>query len=270
MDFTRDGHIHSHYCPHGTNDSFEQYINTAIERGLKEITFTEHLPLPAYIMDNKKFMDECSPNKETMYKYFEEATTVKEKYKDKIKINVGCEVDYIEGYEDKITEMLNEFSKYIDDAILSVHFIKIGDNKYTDIDGEEGFCRAAVTLGSTEKVYDKYYETLLMAVKSDLGKFKPKRIGHPNLIRIFNKLYKCHYNNEKLLTELAEEIKDRDYEVDVNTAGIRKVYCGEIYVNGFFKKLVKKLGIKEVFGSDAHNSNDVGKGFELYKDDINE
>ncbi len=33
----KDGHIHSHYCPHGTNDSFEMYIENAIKNGYDEI-----------------------------------------------------------------------------------------------------------------------------------------------------------------------------------------------------------------------------------------
>ncbi len=36
----KDGHIHSHYCPHGTNDSFEMYIENAIKNGYDEISCT--------------------------------------------------------------------------------------------------------------------------------------------------------------------------------------------------------------------------------------
>ena len=39
----------------------------------------------------------------------------------------------------------------------------------TDIDGKEGFEKAIRVLGSTEKVYDKYYQTLLKAIRADLG-----------------------------------------------------------------------------------------------------
>ena len=47
----KDGHIHSPYCPHGTKDSFEKYIEKALEEGLEEISFTEHLPLPKKITE---------------------------------------------------------------------------------------------------------------------------------------------------------------------------------------------------------------------------
>ena len=32
----KDGHMHSPYCPHGTSDSFEQYIEKALEKDFKK------------------------------------------------------------------------------------------------------------------------------------------------------------------------------------------------------------------------------------------
>lgn len=253
--------MHSPYCPHGTQDSFEMYIKKALAEGLKEITFTEHMPFPCYFIDDKEFLDECAPSKEVIDIYLGEVEKVKQKYQDEIKINIGLEVDFIEGYEEQIKKLLDIYGPKLEDGLLSVHFVKIGD-EYTAIDGREGFERALEVLGTTEKVYDKYYETLLKAITADLGQYKPRRIGHPNLIRIFNQLYPIDYNNKDLLEEIVQEIKKRDYEVDVNTAGLRKPYCGEIYVSGVFKELVNKYGIKKVYGSDSHTASDVGRDFD--------
>jgi len=257
----RDGHIHSPYCPHGTKDSFEMYVEKALIEGLEEMTFTEHMPFPAYFDDDIKFLDECSPTKDVIEKYFEDVEKLKLKYKDKIKINMGLEVDFLEGYEDETKDLLDIYGTKLEDGILSVHFIKI-DNKYVAIDWKPGFEEALEKLGTIEKIYDKYYETLLKAIKSDLGEFKPKRIGHPNLIRIFNKLYPIEYKNKELLEEIVKELKNRDYEVDVNTAGLRKPYCGEIYVSDIFKELVDKYEVKKVYGSDSHTASDIGRDFD--------
>lgn len=256
----RDGHIHSPFCPHGTDDSMESYVENALNNNLVEMTFTEHMPLPEYFLEDREFQDECATPKDKMMDYFKAAKEIKEKYKDKIKINVGMEVDFVEGIEERIVEFLNEYGPYMEDGLLSVHYIKMGD-KHIDIDGKKGFRTAVEYYGSIEKVYDKYYETLLMAVKYDLGKYKPKRIGHPNLIRTFNKLFPIEYNNYELLDELAKAIKLRDYEVDVNTSGLRKPYCGEIYVSGIFNELVEKYNIRKVYGSDSHASKDVASDF---------
>lgn len=257
----RDGHIHSPYCPHGTKDAFELYVEKALQEGLEEMTFTEHMPFPEYFMEDKEFLDECAPKDEAIKKYFKDVELLKIKYENKIKINLGLEVDFVEGYEEKIKKLLEIYGPKLEDGLLSVHFIKIG-NEYTAIDGKEGFERALEVLGTVEKVYDKYYETLLLAIKSDLGEYKPKRIGHPNLIRIFNKLYPFDYKNYELLEEIVKEIKQRAYEVDVNTAGLRKPYCGEIYVADVFKELVNKYEVKKVYGSDSHTAKDIGRDFD--------
>lgn len=257
----RDGHIHSPYCPHGTNDSLDMYIEKALREGLKEITFTEHMPFPCYFMENKKFLDECSPTDEVIKKYFKAVENLKLKYSNKIKINIGLEVDFIDGYEEETKKLLEIYGPKLEDALLSVHFVKI-NGEYMAIDGRDGFEKALSLLGSTEKVYDKYYETLLKAIKADLGEFKPRRIGHPNLIRIFNQLYPLEYKNTDLLEKIVIEIKKRGYEVDVNTAGLRKPYCGEIYVSGIFKELIDKYEVIKVYGSDSHTASDVGRVFD--------
>lgn len=257
----RDGHIHSPYCPHGTKDSFEMYVEKALLEGLEEMTFTEHMPFPGYFIENKKFLDECALNERDTEKYFNDVEQLKLKYENKIKINLGLEVDFVDGYEEETKRLLNIYGPKLEDSILSVHFIKI-DGKYTAIDWKPGFEEALKELGSVESIYDKYYETLLKAIQADLGEFKPRRIGHPNLIRIFNNLYPLEYKNKELLEEIVKELKEKDYEVDVNTAGLRKPYCGEIYVSDMFKELIEKYEVKKVYGSDSHTASDVGRDFD--------
>lgn len=256
----RDGHIHSHYCPHGTNDAFELYVEKALSIELEEISFTEHMPLSGDFMD-PEFLKSCSPTIDKIEEYIKELDYIKLKYKNKIKINTGFEVDYVEGFEGKTKELLDKYGEKLEDGLLSVHFVKF-ENLYYCVDASlKEFGKLVEVLGSVEKVYDSYYETLLKAIKADLGSYKPKRIGHPTLVRIFNKEYPLEYTNTKLLEEIVKEIKIRGYEVDFNTAGIRKPYCKEIYPTGIFAELVKHYDIKIVYGSDAHNALDVGRDF---------
>ena len=242
MNVKRDGHIHSHYCPHGSNDSFESYIKKAIEEEIEEITFTEHMPMPKGIVlegASSDFLETSSPGIEEIDEYFKEANYYKEKYKNKIKINVGLEVDYLEGREEFTTNILNEYGQYLDDAILSVHIGRY-NGKYYAFDCLESFEALLSDIGSVEKIYNLYYNTLLKGIKTNLGKYKPKRIGHPTLIRI---------------------VKDKDYEFDCNTAGLRKKFCGEIYPSGLLYELAIKNNINMVYGSDSHEAKDVGFNF---------
>ncbi|MHC1683382.1 MAG: histidinol-phosphatase HisJ [Clostridiaceae bacterium] len=255
----RDGHIHSPYCPHGTDDGFELYIKEAIKLGLEEISFTEHMPLSGEFMD-PEFLKTCAPSLNEIEGYFKELEKIKLKYINDIKINIGVEVDYIEGYEEETKEVLNKYGDKIEDSILSVHFIKIED-KYHCMDySAEEFGELVEKAGGVEKIYDIYYETLLKAIKADFGDFKPKRIGHPTLVRIFNKKFPLDYKNTKLLEDIVKEIKERSYQIDLNTAGLRKKYCREIYPSGKFAELIESYEIETVYGSDAHNALDVGKG----------
>ncbi|MBD7910712.1 MULTISPECIES: histidinol-phosphatase HisJ [Clostridium] len=256
----RDGHIHSPYCPHGTNDGFDKYVEKALEKGLKEISFTEHMPLPKGFIDEKIIL-ESSPKEEEFIKYLVELEQVKKKYGGKIKINIGTEIDYIEGLEKQTREILYKYGMNIEDSILSVHFLKI-DSKYYCIDYNKAvFNEVIEAIGSLEKLYDKYFQTLLKSIKSDMGIFKPKRIGHSTLVRIFNKEFPFEYKNRELLEEIVKEIKDRNYEIDHNTAGIRKEYCREEYPSGILMELIKKYNITEVYGSDAHRAEDVAYEF---------
>lgn len=65
-----------------------------------------------------------------MESYINDVKKIKEKYKDQIKINIGAEVDYIEGFEEEIKNNLNKYGEYLEDSILSVHMIKIEDKYY--------------------------------------------------------------------------------------------------------------------------------------------
>jgi histidinol-phosphatase (PHP family) len=178
----KDGHVHSHYCLHGSDDTFQMYIENAIKAGIDEISFTEHFPLPRGFEDPSPQKD-SSMDVEELEKYIKELQIVKKFYSGVIKINIGVEVDYIEGFEEKIKELLNKYGKDFEDSILSVHMVKY-NSKYYCIDyDKDSFGELVDILGGVDKVYDLYYDTLKKAINSDLGMYKPKRIGHLNLVR---------------------------------------------------------------------------------------
>lgn len=95
LNLKRDGHVHSPYCPHGSLDTFDMYIERALLNGISEITFTEHMPLT--LKKDPSPRNNSAMDEETLIKYLKAVKEIKDKYKDKIKINVGVEVDYIEG-----------------------------------------------------------------------------------------------------------------------------------------------------------------------------
>ena len=69
------------------------------------------------------------------------------------------------------------------------------------------------------------------------------------------------YKNNVLFEEIIKEIKERDYELDYNTAGLRKEFCKEVYPSGDFYEIALKNDVKMVYGSDSHFAKDVGYEF---------
>ncbi len=248
----KDGHIHSPYCPHGSKDALEDYVKRAIEIGLDEITFTEHLPLPENFKDPSPENDSAMSVNQ-LHKYMEEVRNLKYKYNDKIKINLGVEVDYLEGYEEETRRLLDKYGMYFDDSILSVHILNFNGEYYVIDYSKEEFENISNLMGGVSDVYYKYYKTLKKAVRTDLGEYKPKRIGHLNLVRKFNRVFPYNYDNNIVLEELLMLIKEKGYELDYNVSGLLKEYCKEPYISGHLLELVKKYKIPVVFGSDAHS-----------------
>ena len=264
IDVKKDGHMHSEVCPHGTKDPMEMYIKEAIDKGLNEITFTEHMPMVMGFYD-EELLKEAAPDEKGIEKYFERLQVLKEKYKNDLKINIGLEVDYIEDYEEETKKILNKYIHLLDEGILSVHFIKYNGKHYC-LDVIEGFQELFKDIKDLNKIYDIYFETIIKSINSKIGKDKIKRIGHPTLVRIFNKKYPLKYENWHLINKMIKAIKDNDYEVDVNTAGLRKPFCGELYPYNEILKVILESNIKCVYGSDSHQCQDVGYKFETIEE----
>jgi histidinol-phosphatase (PHP family) len=258
----RDGHVHTKFCPHGSKDSFENYVERALTLGYTEISFTEHAPLPEGYVDPTPLSDSAM-KKADLNAYFNEISQLKKQYAGKITINAGLEVDFIEGYEREITHFLNEVGPMLDDAILSVHFLK-ELNGYSCVDySPENFQRMISDYGSIEKVYQNYFRTVLKSVESDLGPYKPTRIGHITLVHKFQLKYPIDrlFNDE--IGQILQAIKDRNYELDYNGAGTAKPLCREPYPPAHIIKKANSLAIPLVYGSDAHQAKELGQGIPL-------
>ena len=107
----------------------------------------------AVVRTQNKFYEKVSPSK------YKEYFTVKPNFLKNFKDYIGRDYYTYDMGIDKLKEFLSKNKEFM----------------VKPIDGLGGLEKAIGLLGNIEKVYDKYYETLLKAVKSDLGKYKPKR-----------------------------------------------------------------------------------------------
>ncbi|SDJ69831.1 histidinol-phosphatase HisJ [Sediminibacillus albus] len=256
-----DFHVHSNFCPHGTTDKMEDYVLAAIEKGLQYISFTEHAPLPKAFNDPSPAGDSCM-NPDLAEDYFREGERLKAKYANQIKVTVGFEVDYLIGYEQETTALLNQWGGYLEDAILSVHMLQTPTDEYVCLDySPEEFNNIIKAFGSTDSVYENYYQTLLSAVKADLGPFKPRRIGHITLIEKFHQRFPVQRSFKQEIQTVLRNMAKYKLEIDVNASGYFKQYCQKSYPGTDIIKEANKLGIPLVPGSDSHERNHLTRGF---------
>ncbi|WP_117169549.1 histidinol-phosphatase HisJ [Paraliobacillus sediminis] len=268
MQVTGDFHVHTNFCPHGSSDLMEEYVLEAIEKDLAYISFTEHAPLPVTFVDPTPEKDSAM-RLEDVRSYIKEGNRLKEKYQDKITIFIGFEVDFIEGYQGETEQFLNQYGLELDDAILSVHMLKAPNGSYVCLDySAEEFKRIIGLFGSIDAVYKAYYQTVKRAVTQDLGKYKPTRIGHLTLIEKFVTLFPSTHPFDHELDELLKLIKEKEYQLDLNTAGLYKEHCKRIYPNQSVIAKANQLSIPFVTGSDSHVARTISRGFELLPEDI--
>ena len=260
----KDGHIHTPYCPHGTLDSFHRYIEKAIKHGFEEITFTEHAPLPAGFLDPTPQKD-SGMDLQQLENYISDLEQLKKQYKQDIVISTGLEVDYISNFEEETTKFLDTYGKYLDDAILSVHFLYY-QQKYVCIDySKETFLEFVQLTGEPLSIYKLYYKTVMDSIKSELGKYKPKRIGHITLVHKFQLALSEKINDEQYIREILQELKNSNLQLDLNSAGLAKPYCRESYPPLPFVQEARALGIPIIFGSDAHQVKDLHQFYKHFE-----
>ncbi|MCA0986373.1 histidinol-phosphatase HisJ [Guptibacillus algicola] len=256
-----DGHIHSPFCPHGTTDPLESYVEEAIKLGFSGLTFTEHAPLPSSFLDPVPLKDSGMSHKR-LEAYFDAVEKIKESYRNQIEIKCGLEVDYIEGFEEETKAFLDKVGSKLDDAILSVHFIH-HNYQYTCLDYSPGSFEELVTsLGSVDHVHKKYYETVLKSLTADLGVYKPKRLGHISLVNKFQEKFPYDNLSANLVTAILDEVKKQELSLDYNGAGTVKPLCKEPYPPSWVIEEAISRKIPLIYGSDAHSYKGIGQGFD--------
>ena len=237
-----DLHNHTTLCNHATG-SVEEYVKRAIELGVDEYGFACHAPMnfdPKYRMKLEE---------RAIYELW--VNEVKEKYKDKIKILLGYEVDYLKGY------MLDEIlDAKVDYLIGSVHFLQ-NKNEMWGFDNPE-FIGVYENI-DIDKIWEDYFNTIKEMAKTNYFDI----VGHLDLIKVFKFLPK---KDIRLIAKDAlKEIKKSNMVLEINPAGLRKP-IGEPYPSKELLEEAFALDIPITFGSDAHSVEQVGFGYETVID----
>ena len=259
--FDWDGHVHSGFCPHGSGHPTRDYVERAIRLGFRRVSILEHYPLPPDFPWPETARPVCfGPG--MVERYLDETLALRREFADRIEVLVGFEWDFLPGWERWTRSELDRVGLRVQDGLLSVHFVKGG---IVD-EAAEFFTRDVLPRvgGALEAAYEAYYDVLLDAVRSDLGEFKPRRLGHINLIRKFQVAIPAPGEYRERILAIVEEASAKGMQLDFNMSGLRQSRCGEPYLPEWLIERVKsgEPEIECVFGSDAHSPDEVGWGLE--------
>lgn len=230
-----DLHNHTTRCNHAEG-TVDEYLQRAIELGIDIYGFSEHAPMDFDPHYRLAF--------EEMEHYTQDVLEAKERYKDKINILLGYEVDYLPGHMDD--RVLNAKVDYL---IGSVHFI----DKWS-FDNPEFI--AGWKNKNIDEIWQAYFEATEAMAKS--GKFDI--VGHLDLIKIFKFMPKQDVRS--LAKDALQAIKKSNMVLEVNTAGLRKP-VGELYPSRALLEESYALDIPITFSSDAHSIEQIGFGYDL-------
>ncbi len=219
-------HTHTFRCNHASGTP-EEYIQRAIENGIKYMGFSEHIP---YI---------CRDGFEAHYRlptaqineYFDELYSLREKYKDKLDIKIGFEMEYYHGLFDSMFKNAVEYgAEYL---ILGQHFI---EEEHPD----GIYC---LKPNDNPEHFKKYVACVIDAIKSGVFTY----IAHPDVFDFTG--------DEKIYTDEMRRIciASAEYNVplEINFLGIRR---NRIYPNELFWKIAGEVGCPVTFGFDAHDT----------------
>lgn len=226
-------HTHTLFCD--GNDTPEELVLTAVNLGCKEIGFSGH----SYIPFDKGYC--MSPENEK--EYIKTVISLKEKYKDKIKIFLGIEQDYYSA--------LPEFD--YDYIIGSVHYVK-KDGVYISVDDTPEILENGVKEhynGDYYKLAEDYYKNV-----ADLyNKTKCNIIGHFDIVTKFNgnnRLFDT--DNPRYISAYKNALKElflTDCAFEINLQNSRK-QNKKIYPDSLIKKIIESADRKIIYSTDCH------------------
>jgi histidinol-phosphatase (PHP family) len=237
-----DYHVHTARCGHAVG-AMERYVEHAIEAGLVELGFSDHLFmywLAPGARDPELGMAEWEHDF-----YIEDVERCRAAYARDITIRLATEADYIPGHESQLEAILRRYDW--DYVIGSVHFVDgwgLDDTRY----------RAGYAEWDIDALYARYFD--LIGAAAETGLFDT--IGHADLVKKFG--YRPTVDQSEAYARLATRLAHAGVAVEVNTAGLRKIVA-EIYPHPELLRACRVAGVPTTLGSDAHAPGEVASAF---------
>ena len=244
-------HSHSFFCDGNGNP--EEYVNKAIDLGMKTLGISSHAPVPFetdWNMLSKKVPD-----------YLKTLMNLKDEYKEQITLLSAMEVDYIPGAMGPRNPQI--IGAGLDYVVGSVHFagtfpegtpFSIDDSTSWFVKGIE-----EIFEGDIKKLVKKYFELQ----REMLEHQPPQIIGHVDKVRMHNRnRFFFDETSDWYLEEIRSTLKlaaEKEVVVEVNTKYFDMAEQTFPSKNHF--SWMAENNIPITINSDAHNPEDLLSGF---------
>ena len=222
-------HAHTVRCHHAEGTERE-YIERAIEGGIKKMGFSDHIPFVFPDGHESGYRVSVAQAEE----YVAAINALKEEYKDRIELHVGFESEYYPLYFDKMYENAVRWgAEYL---ILGQHFIR---NEFP-----QGFyCGWQTDDNDHLKIYcDEVVEAI--------GKGVFTYVAHPDIFNFSGD--REFYRGQ--VRRICEAAKEHGTPLEINMLGIR---TNRHYPNEDFWQVAGEVGCTAVLGFDAHEAKDA-------------
>ena len=227
-----DYHTHSIYSD-GKN-TYEEILNQAIHKGLKQVGFSDHWCI---------YFPKWSVQKKDTKSLIDDITEIKNRNDLPLDVKFGLEVDYIENREQEIKDSIHMFP--VDYIIGSVHYV--GDWNFDTRD--HGYESKDI-----DRFYQEYFRLIQKAAKSGLFDI----MGHVDVVKKFS--YFPNYDLRPLYEETARVFSESDIVIELNTSGLDRP-CKEFYPSDEFLHYCYLYQVPITLGSDAHQAKEVARYF---------
>jgi histidinol-phosphatase (PHP family) len=233
--FTSNLHTHSKFSD-GDN-TLEEIVLAALEKGFVSLGFSEHAPSP--------YEKEVSMPLSRVEEYRQEFARLRQKYAGRIELYLGIELDALSPFD----------PAGLDYFIGSLHYVMDADGNAHCVDWKPEMMEDAIRTvggGDVRRFIGHYFDRLIAMAETR----RPDIIGH---VDIFTKLNdNSRFFDEEaawyksLCAEVAERLAATGLIIEVNTGLAQRPGRSRPYPSAHMLSCLRKAGAAVTISSDSH------------------
>jgi histidinol-phosphatase (PHP family) len=249
-------HTHSYFCD-GSSAPVE-YVDEAIRLGFSTLGFSSHAPVP--------FKNTFALKEERRPEYRQAIRELQLKYADRLEVYLGLEIDYISGLSRDFDFYRNDMG--LDFVIGGVHLVRREDEEkglwFIDGPHYETYDQGLEEIfhGDVRKGVKTYYQSVCDMIITQ----KPDVVAHMDKIKMHNG-GRFFTEDEPwyvaMVDETIEVIAQSGCIVEINSRGIYKKRCPDLFPSLDILKKLNRLKVPVTFSTDAHTPSELNLGMDI-------